>query len=462
MTGTFASFNTALSGIRYQQTVLDVASTNVTNATTEGYVRRRVVGETTGASATPAMWSRSSDVGNGVRTTGVDRMVDPLLDRRVRTEHGKQAWLDLQSSVLARVETGIAEPGDSGVSAAFAAFRSSLQDLANAPDSQAARGQVLANATTVADALRLQAHQLDAESGDQRATLLDTVAEVNRVSSDLASTNKSIAAAGLSGADSSTLLDTRDRLSLRLAELTGATATVQADGTMDVSLNGASLVDGQAASQLRIAGGVTAAGAADGQPVSFALDPSGTAVPGPIGGRAGAVADLLDNVLPTYRRGLADVARSFADTLNDQHTRGYDADGAQGGPLFAYDPADVAGTITVAITDPAKVAASSLPGGVLDAGNARAMAGAITMDNAYQRLVSGFGTTVASIRGLAGNQQALTTQVDNAREQLAGVSLDEETVAMVQAQRAYEAAARVMTTLDSVLDTLVNRTGLVR
>ena len=63
---------------------------------------------------------------------------------------------------------------------------------------------------------------------------------------------------------------------------------------------------------------------------------------------------------------------------------------------------------------------------------------------------------------LAANQAALTTQVDGAREQLAGVNLDEETVTMLQAQRAYEAAARVMTTVDSVLDTLINRTGLVR
>ena len=80
----------------------------------------------------------------------------------------------------------------------------------------------------------------------------------------------------------------------------------------------------------------------------------------------------------------------------------------------------------------------------------------------YQRLVSGFGTEVASARRLAANQQALTEQVDGSRDQLSGVNLDEEMVTMLQAQRAYEAAARVMTTIDSVLDTLINRTGLVR
>jgi len=230
---------------------------------------------------------------------------------------------------------------------------------------------------------------------------------------------------------------------------------------MDVTLNGVPLVQGQTAGRLRIASGVTSTGAADGNPVAFAVDPSATAVPGPIGGRAGAVSDLLDNVLPTYAAGLASVAKDFADLVNTQHQAGYDEAGNPGKPLFSYDPADAAGTLQVAVTDPAEVAASALPGGVKDATNATGLANAVTVDGAYQRLVSGFGTSVSSLRRLASNQQALTTQVDASREQLAGVSLDEETVNMVTAQRAYEAAARVMTTLDSVLDTLVNRTGLV-
>jgi flagellar hook-associated protein 1 FlgK len=99
---------------------------------------------------------------------------------------------------------------------------------------------------------------------------------------------------------------------------------------------------------------------------------------------------------------------------------------------------------------------------VLDTGNAEAMIGAIKVDDDYQRLVNVFGTVVSSTRRLAANQQALTSQIDSSREQLAGVSLDEETVNMLSAQRAYEAAARVMTTVDSMLDTLINRTGMTR
>jgi flagellar hook-associated protein 1 len=447
----FSSLNTALSALRYQQVALDIASTNVANGGVDGYVRRRVVGETVGAGAVPALWSRSTEVGAGVRASSVDRMVDPYLEVRGRAEHAKQSYLDLQAEALARVETGLAEPGDHGLAAAISDFRKALHDLVNAPGSDAARSQVLEAAGTVADAIRLQARNLADESGDQQARLQGTIADVNTTAAQLAATNHSIAAASLSESDTASLLDERDRLAMKLAELTGATAEVQADGTMSVTLGTTPLVTGEDNGVLT----------ATGSPIAFAVD--GAAVSGTLGGEVGAMSDLLDHKLPDYLAGLADVAKTFADQLNAQHAAGYDRDGLAGGPLFTYDPADVAGSITVAIDDPAKLAASSVASDqVYDTGNADKLIDAITVDDAYRQLVNGFGTTVASVQRLAANQQALTSQVDSSREQLAGVSLDEETVNMLSAQRAYEAAARVMTTVDSMLDTLINRTGLVR
>ena len=451
----FASMNSALSAMRYQQVALDVAGTNVANSATEGYVRRRVVGETLGAGPVNALWSRPSPTGAGVQASGIGRMVDPFLEIRGRAEHGRQAYLDLQAGALARVETGLAEPGGNGVSAALAAFKATLHDLVNAPGSDAARSQVLAAANTVADAVRLQARNLAEETADQQSRLAVTVNEVNTVARELAATNQSIAASSLTSSDTANLLDERDRLSMRLAELTGGTATIRSDGGMDVELNGVSLVSGGTASELEIVSGE--------KPTAFAISDGGGAVPGSLGGRVGAIADLLDTKLPDYADGLSAVAQDLADALNAQHALGFDRDGAPGGDLFDYDPADVAGTLTVAITDPRKLAASGVASGnVIDAGNADLLIDSITVDDAYQQLVNGFGTIVASTKRLAANQQALTNQVDSAREQLAGVSLDEETVNMLTAQRGYEAAARVMTTVDSLLDTLINRTGLVR
>jgi len=463
MAGTFSSLSTALSALRYNRVAMDVASGNIANVGTDGYVRRRVNGESVGAPVRPAMWARYDGAGDGVTATGVDRMVDALLDVRARREHGKQSYLDIRQTVLERVESGIGEPGDNGVGAAIADFRTAWHDLVNNPGSDAARAQVLGRAATLADAIRIQSRNVEAESGDLRMRALADVAEVNTLASDLASTNRSIAVANLNGADAGVLLDKRDQLALRLSELTGATTTQRPDGGFDVAVNGVSLVTGASSGTFQIASGITAAGASDGNPIAYSItDSSGTtAVPAGLTGELGGVTDLLSTTLPAYSAGLGAIAQQLADEINAQHQAGYDAAGNPGAAFFSYNPADPAGTLAVALTDPSQVAASSLPGGVLDAGNADALATATGVEESYQRLINGFGTEVASVKRLTANQQVLTGQVDNSREQLSGVNLDEEMVSMLSSQRAYEAASRVMTTLDSVLDTLINRTGLV-
>ena len=457
MTGTFSSANLALSALRYHQVVMDVSSGNIANVSTEGYARRRVIGEATGAPAQPAMWSRFDGSGDGVRVGGLQRMVDPFLDARARREHGNQAYLDTRQAVLSRVESGIGEPGENGVSAALSEFVSSWHDLANNPGSEATRSQVLASARSLADALALQRRNVTAEEGDQRQALIAQVSEVNTLAGDLATTNRSIAIAQMNGTDAGVLLDARDTLALRLSELTGATAVENPKGGLDIVLGGVSLVAGSAAGVLT----------ADATGSVFTVTPAGgtaTDVTAAVSGSAGAVAELLTTTLPAHRAGIDAIAQQVATAVNTAHQAGFDQDGTAGQALFTVDPAAPGGPLVVALTDPRDVAASGLGGGAnLDGSNATSLALTLAGPAAsYQRLVSGFGTEVASVRRLAANQQTLTGQVDGAREQLSGVSLDEEMVTMLQAQRAYEAAARVMTTVDSVLDTLINRTGLVR
>jgi flagellar hook-associated protein 1 FlgK len=61
----FASINTALSALRYNQVGLDVASQNIANVDTEGYTRRRVEGAAAGTPTSPAKWSRHQSSGAG-------------------------------------------------------------------------------------------------------------------------------------------------------------------------------------------------------------------------------------------------------------------------------------------------------------------------------------------------------------------------------------------------------------
>ncbi|WP_127481365.1 flagellar hook-associated protein FlgK [Nocardioides pantholopis] len=466
MTGTFASFNTALSALRYQQIAMDVASNNVANATTEGFVRRRAEAVTVGAPTQTSMWSRSSSSGDGVGLGSLQRIVDPFLDLRSRREHGKQAFLDTRVTVLSRVESGVGEPGKSGVSAAMDSFSAAWDDLGNHPDTAASRSQVIATGVAVADALRAQSSNLTSELSDQRNHLMNLADEVSATAADLAAINRNLAAAQFEGTGTNDLLDQRDLLTLRLSELTGAVGTERPDGGMDVTVNGVSLVSGSTAGQVTVISGVAPDGSSDGAPLSLGITVGATTTPlanAAWGGQIGAVAELVTITLPDYLAGLDAVAKTVADSVNSLHTGGYDADGNPGVAFFTYDPAaGAAASLRVALTDPDQVAASSLPGGVLDGGNADALAEGDGAASAYQRLVNGLGSTVQSATRLAQTQQLLTTQVDSSREQLTGVNLDEETINLLVAQRSYEAASKVMSVLDSVLDTLINRTGVTR
>lgn len=459
MSGSFSSFGTALSALRYNRVAMDTASQNIANVGTEGYTRRRVESATAGTPTQPAMWSREQSTGGGVRITGLPRMADAFLDARVRTEHGRQAYLEARQTVLQRLESGIGEPGDSGVAANLGDLRRAWSDLGNNPDSAAARSQVIATGSALADAIRLQARNFGDEADDQRARLGVLVAEVNAVASDLAATNKAINAARIDGSDAGNLMDQRDLLGLRLAQLTGGEIRATDTGGLDVVVGGTVLVSGAAAGELR---------AGEGSPITFGMvDATGALRSGVTiaGGGIGAATVMLDDTIPAYLGGLGDLARGLADAVNALHQTGRDQAGDAGVAFFDFDPADPAGTLRVAITSGEQVAAARhdqdgrpLVNGV----NADLLAELTSPDSAYQQLVNGFGTTVASGKRLLASQTMLTQQVDTSRDQLAGVNLDEEMLSLVTYQRGYEAAARVLTTLDAVLDTLINRTGLLR
>lgn len=458
----FSTLGTAMSGLRASRAALDVAANNVANAGTEGYVRRRLETSSVGAPAVPALWSRYDGQGEGVRVDGVQRMTDELLTARVRREHGTQSYLDVRSQSLGRIEGGLAEPGENGLAAALTALQASWQEVSTSPTSSSARSQVLQRAEAVVRGVAGQVAAFGDEAADQRVRLQGDLVEANGVAANLAQTNEAIAAGHLAGTDVNSLLDARDGFARRLAELTGASTTIALDGTAQVSVGGTPWVAGAKAGTLAVTAGITPAGDADGRPVALAVTLAGaTTATGPLGGEVGGITDVLDHAVPDYLADLSRLVSSLADKVNAQHRQGFDADGNAGGDVFTYDPADVLGSFAVAVTDGRKLAVSAVPGGGLGTGNGEALA-RTGVSAEYSRVLSGFGTTVADAGRRATVQKVVTGQADTAHDQLAGVSTDEEMVAMVSAQRAFEAASRVMTAVDSMLDTLINRTGLVR
>jgi flagellar hook-associated protein 1 FlgK len=481
MSGTFSSFGSALSALRYNRVAMDTASNNVANANTPGYTRRMAVAQATGAPAVPALWSTWNGTSGGVEVGGIERMVDPLLSARSRTEHASLAFLDTRSASLVRLETTLNEPGENGVAAALSAFKAGWHDVANNPGDEAARSQLLGRAQTLVESINSQAAAVSTEWSDQRARLTSVVAETTQVADDLAKLNEALKAANNAGTDANTLLDQRDQLTLRLAQLTGAKTVINEDTTATVYFggtlaNGQALVNGSTSTPLELAGADDMSGA-ESAPLNLTLSGVPMTQPNLVRGELGGTLKVLQEDLPGYLGKLDGFANELASSVNGVHTGAYDLDGSLGLDFFGLTEGATAlkaSTIAVSIKDPWHVAASAegrLTGEPipdprekfsLDGSKALQLGGEDMGGGTYRSLITDFGVQVASAKRLTTNQAVLTNQVDATWESLSGVNIDEEMVNLLAAQRAYEGASRVITTLDSVLDTLINRTGITR
>lgn len=448
MTSSFSGLTNALAALNVQRYGMEVTGQNIANANTPGYTRQRAelaaVGPATGVSALYA----TQHPNGSVTVSGTTRLNDPMIDVRARTEHGDNGYRQTTATVLSAAETLFDEPSDHGLAEQLNDFWNSWASVANNPGDLAARNVVLQKAAALASSLNQSSTNLDrlSQSIGQQATA--ATVEINTAATALAQLNGNIAVATASGTNTNALADQRDQLLLKLADLTGAQTTILADGTASVSVGGQSLVSSTTASTLSLS-------------PSNQILVGGTPA-GPAGGSLQGLVDSLSTALPAYTAQLDAVAAALAGTVNASQSAGYDLAGNPGGPLFTGSSA---ATLSVAVTDPAKLAASGTPGGNLDGSAALAMSqlgssnsGA---DAAYRSLIGTLATDVQRAVQQASVQQAVTNSVDELAQSSAGVSFDEETTNLLTFQRAYQASSRVMTTVDEVLDTLISHTGRV-
>lgn len=436
---TFMGLQTALRGLLAQQRSLEVTSHNVANASTPGFSRQEAVMAAAPALTIPA--GAVQDGGGAQLGTGVDvlayrRIRDTFLDLQYRAQAMRLGAESARSRSLDQVELALAEPGDNGIAAQLQRFWSGWADLANAPDSAATRQALVEQARSLAT----QFAQLDAQLqtvADQAAAeyqqIVGASGEVAQVADEIARLNEAIRNANASGAQPNDLLDRRDLLLDRLSGLAQVSVQDLGDGTMQVRFGDAAspLVDGTAVNWP--------------QPLS---DPKG---------KLGALIELSSptGTIASYRADLNAAVRTLADSLNALHN------GGSGVDFFAYVAGSEAATLTVAVT-PAQVRTSTSgePG---DNDIALAIAGLRggAADDAYASLVSRIGNDVRESLRREANAQVLRDAVQDRRDSVSGVSLDEEMTNLIRFQRGYQAAARAMSTLDEALDVLINRTGRV-
>ncbi|MCP3997443.1 MAG: flagellar hook-associated protein FlgK [bacterium] len=449
----FISLYTAFSGLTAAQAGINTASHNVANASTVGYTRQQV----DLVSRTP-YHQRFGTVGQGVHIAGITRSRVAGLDAQVRSSAATQGHLDVLANLLAGTEAVMGEP-DTGVTASMADLWTSFDELMLDPPNASARQHVITSLDRLTTTISGVAEKWDIEATSASNSLSAYVDRTNAMLRDVADLNRQILnASGLPG-EPNDLLDQRDILMDELANIAGVTVMITDNGAARVSLDGLSLVSDTMVSELSY----------DNSTYEISHS-SGAAVD--VGGELSGFQSYLQTELPGFQNSLNTFARELADALNAQHSAGFTPDGSSGGNLLNYTVGKEAISLTVAVTHHSEIAAAgNSPVAEFDGINAEALSalrqvlvadgGTITLDDAMRNVVSYVGEMTAAAASGARSQAALTSQAENARTQTHGVSIDEEMVNLITYQRAYEAAARVMTAVDQNLDTLINRTGVV-
>lgn len=466
MTNLLSSISVALSSLLSQQQATTTYEHNVANVNTEGYHRQEAQ-----LSAAPAVSLTNSyygtgvgQMGTGVQVTSIKRYSIDFYDTRYRAENEEAAKWTAQRNIVAELETTLGETTTDGLLPKIDAFFTEWQSVSDNPTDISVRRELLDSAKDLASAINSRYEQINSIRSEQDLTITQDVSEINQLAETICGLNREISRIYSVGDSPNDLLDARDVALDRLAELTGATSFTQANGEVTVSINGHILVGGHESYPLHTeldSDSLTKIVWGDGKDLI------------PTSGELGGVFEARDTIFDDQLAGLNELAMTLKQRVNAIHSTGFGIDALNTTGLEFFNGND-AGSFSVNsdLDDVEKIAVSSASG---EPGNndkalllyelrstATMNANSSTFYQYYNDQVSRLGLTVTRATSNARQHALVADALDTQRLSVSGVSLNEEAANIVKSQKAYEAAARLVSTLDEMLDTIINGMGAGR
>jgi flagellar hook-associated protein 1 FlgK len=450
----FGSLSTAARSLDAQQFGLDVTGKNIANVNTDGYSRRKV--------SLTEMTSPNAGTDGGVTISGAPAQRDAFLEARLRTEEPGVALGGTIANALGVVQTSLGETGkslDGDLSAFFDAFRVLTQD----PTSSVSRDTVISQAVRLAKSFNDMTTRLDASETAADTQIKGSITQINALTTQIASLNAAIG--GASGTSAESLKDQQAIAIRSLSKLAQVDVMQRSDGGLDVTIgDGRALVVGGTSYQL---------GAAATPPAGMtAVVLNGTDITGEIqGGQMGGALQVRDTYVPQYQAQLDTLANALVTQVNAVHSAGYALDGVTTGTNFFTPLGAVPGSAKNIAVNPALTAnsgllAASQSGAAGDNQTAKAIAaladaptvgaGGATFMQAWSQIVFQVGSDTQNALAAQQSHQDVLSAVQQLRDSVSGVSLDDEATAMLTFQRGYQANAKFFSTVNDVIDLLMN------
>lgn len=466
-----ALLNNAQSSLAAQRALIATASNNINNANTPGYTRQTAVLE----AVEPAEQVNGAFIGRGSRLQTVTQARDRFLEAQVPQAYGSAAYATARSDAL-QAYHGLDPGASGGLSSTLSSFYTTLSALAQNPGDTGLRTSFLGAAGTLAQSFRTASGSIEAARSGLDVSAADLASQINSEAAAVAQLNDAITTASAAGGQPNDLLDERQKHLDQLATLAGASFVQTSTGAVNVVLpGGTTLVAGDRAGTL---GTKPLAPEGAGLPSHLGMtfteaDGSGPHdVPGAyFGGTLGGTLAARDGALATAGAQIDALASDLTATLNAQHQAGYlpgpPNPAAAGGALFDVvgGGRGAAARMTLLVSDPKQLALAGDPnGGSGDATNANALlatqsAALATSGTDVQTTVSAitaqFGSTASAAQAYAAQDGAIKDHLVSLRDSASGVSIDDEMIGLQQAQRGFEAIARVIQTADQMMQTLL-------
>jgi flagellar hook-associated protein FlgK len=345
-----SNLSIGLSGLIVAQRAIDIAGTNIANASTEGYHRQ-----------TPVISPVSMDITygpviGGAEITEVRRAMDGLLEREILRNQPLQGQLTQELMTLRAVESSLGQLGSQGLTAALTQFFGDMRQLAAQPQSSAQLQQTVWSAEVLAEQFNSLGNFLTESANSLKIDAQDVVSQVNQLTGRIADLNEQILAAVNRGGSANLLADQRDQLVRELSEIIPIqTNSLAQTGSRDIMAWGAPLVTGAHATELTL-------GTDSSQKIGVSMKNSAIIDADVSGGKLGALIDLRNNVISQLSGQLDALANQVITSVNRLHVQGVGSSGAfeeiTGGPVGSALLSDAvpqvqAGSFWVRVTDTA-------------------------------------------------------------------------------------------------------------
>lgn len=491
MPGLTSGLYVGLSGLQAHQGALNVIGHNIANVNTPGYSRQRV-----DLGTQDTQFFGGFGYGPGVSINTIGGVRDRLLELQMYSEQARQSGAQGRFEGIQAVAAPLADEGDTGLSAQLQKFLQGFQDLSVRPEDLSLRQNLVGRAQTFISTMQTRYRQLDDERTRSDSAIASDVQEINNLTDQIAKLNARIASEPSPGSDSDGR-DQRKVLTDNLSKLIGIHVFEGTHGEYEITLDSgaATLVSDNVHYNLQVTRDPAYSNfyRVDSVMGSTIVDVTRKITDGEVGAKL----DLRDNILAGYEKQLDELAAGVAGQVNLLHRTGYDRSGTVTGTDFFQGGAanganGLPAAITAATNYKGMVSALSVNAAISASPNLIAAAGVANApgDNAIARAISALqsagntvdtnadgvgdtgpfsqfigqlvnqvGTQGQGYQVSADNQQNLVMALQNQRDRVSGVDLDEEATSMINFQRGYQASARFISVINQLTDQLVNQFG---